>query len=469
MTRLAVIVLVLGGASTGAAQSSRTHLVPGVSVLTGVHVVPMDRDTVLRDVDVLVRDGRIAAIGRRLAVPAGARRIVGGGRYLMPGLADMHAHLYADEYVADSVAPHELGVFLANGVTAARLMIGTPVHLDLRKRIGAGTLTGPGLWIASPQFAGRADPHSRVVTTAAQARAAVREVAGLGYDFVKLTVLITPDVYDAVVDEARQAGIRVIGHVDPRVGVPKALEAGQQIEHFDGYWESMLADLAPIRQSVSDVGVYYPRNWQSLDWIDDGKLARLVGATARAGVAVTPTHTFFVETFAEPVPDSVVKARPDWAHIPPKMRDLYWNGRQRYWANPPSAARRARYVEVRRKLLTTMVDSGGTILAGSDAPGGLLGYGWTLHRELEHFVRSGLSPYQALRTATVNPAGFLKADADIGTVTVGRRADLVLVEGNPLADIRNTARIGGVMVGGRWLERPELDRLIAEAGRRLNP
>ncbi|MBL8984720.1 MAG: amidohydrolase family protein, partial [Gemmatimonadetes bacterium] len=315
----------------------------------------------------------------------------------------------------------------------------------------------------------RADPHSRVVTTAAQARAAVREVAGLGYDFVKLTVLITPDVYDAVVDEARQAGIRVIGHVDPRVGVPKALEAGQQIEHFDGYWESMLADLAPIRQSVSDVGVYYPRNWQSLDWIDDGKLARLVGATARAGVAVTPTHTFFVETFAEPVPDSVVKARPDWAHIPPKMRDLYWNGRQRYWANPPSAARRARYVDVRRKLLTTMVDSGGTILAGSDAPGGLLGYGWTLHRELEHFVRSGLSPYQALRTATVNPAGFLKADADIGTVTVGRRADLVLVEGNPLADIRNTARIGGVMVGGRWLERPELDRLIAEAGRRLNP
>ncbi len=109
------------------------------------------------------------------------------------------------------------------------------------------------------------------------------------------------------------------------------------------------------------------------------------------------------------------------------------------------------------------------ILAGSDAPGGLLGYGWTFHRELEHFVRNGLSPYQALRTATVNPASFLRAEADIGTVTPGKRADLVLLDGNPLADIRNTTRISGVMVGGRWLERADLERLISDAGRRLNP
>lgn len=462
-----VLALLLAVATAPlAGQQSRTALARGATLVTNVHVVPMDRDTVLRDHQVLIVDGRIRSVGRRVEAPAGAARIDGGGRWLMPGLIDMHAHLYADEWVPDSVAPYELGVYLANGVTTARLMIGTPTHLALRRDLESGRMTGPQLWIASPQLAGRNDPNSLVVATPEAGRAAVRDAAARGYDFLKLTVLITPEVYDAVADEAKRSGLRLTGHVDTRVGVARALAAGQQIEHFDGFWEALLADSAPMRRSVSDVSAWSVRNWESLDWIDEAKLARLAGLTARSA-PVTPTHTFFVETFAAPVPDSVVMGRPDWSHIPPKMRDLYWSARQRFWAAPPTAARRAHYVRIRERLLKGVVDSGGVVFVGSDAPGGLLGYGWTMHRELEHFVRAGLTPYRALRAATVDPAAWLGADA--GTIAPGRRADLVLVDGDPLAAISNTARIRAVAIGGTWLPRPTLDRMIAEAGKRLNP
>lgn len=455
--------------SLAVAQTSRTALTRGTWVITGASVIPMDRDTVMANTTVVIRDGRIAAVGpaHRVPVPAGARRIDGRGKFLVPGLADMHAHLYADEWVPDSLAPHELGVMLANGVTTARLMIGTALHHQLRRDLESGRLVGPQLWIASPQFAGRNDPHSKLVRTADEARRAVREVADSGYDFVKLTVLITPEVYEAVVSEAKLAGIPVVGHVDPRVGVARALAVGQQIEHLDNYMESVLADSAPSRQSVSDVGAYRAANWATLDHVDDRKVEALAGATARAGVFVTPTLAFFRLWFATPSTDDEVRARPDFGHIPAKMRELYWNARQRYWQNPPSEERRARYIAVRNRMVRAIVDSGGRIMAGSDGPGGLMGYGWTLHRELELLVEAGLTPWQALAAATRVPSEYLGAAREWGTITPGTRADLVLLEADPLADIRNSARIAGVSVGGRWLEAAALRRMIAEAGARL--
>ena len=184
-------------ASTLAAQrqaGSRGALASGTLAITNVTVVPMSRDTVIRDATVLVRDGRIAAIGatRNVQVPSGARRIDGRGKYLIPGLADMHTHLYSDGDTPDSVAKYELGVMVANGVTATRFMIGTPEHFKLRRAIETGRIVGPQLWLASPQFTGKEDVNSRVVTSPEDARRAVKEMADLGYDFIKLTLFITP-------------------------------------------------------------------------------------------------------------------------------------------------------------------------------------------------------------------------------------------------------------------------------------
>jgi imidazolonepropionase-like amidohydrolase len=451
------------------AQASRGALTPGTFAITDVAVVPMTRDTVIREATVLVRDGRIVEVGATGAVrvPPGARRIDGRGKYVIPGLADMHTHLYSDGDVPDSLAKYELGVMVANGVTATRFMIGTREHFALRREIEAGRIAGPQLWLASPQFTGKEDVNSRVVTTPEDARRAVREMAGLGYDFVKLTLFITPPVYDAIASEAKRQGIRVVGHVDPEVGVVRALAAGQQIEHLDNYLESVLADSAPMRTSVSDRGLFRRENWVSLDYVDDAKVDRIAGATARAGVYTTPTLTVFKKAFALGQSEEELRARPDWSIMPPGLRGLYLGAREKYWKNPATEARRMRWVQVRDRLVKAIADSGGRIMAGSDTPEWFFGYGWTLHRELESLVVAGLTPFQALAAATRNPAEFLRATREWGTIEPGKRADLVLLEGNPLEDIRNTSRVEAVAVGGRWLDATERERMIAAAAERL--
>ena len=452
-----------------AAQASRGALAPGAFAVTNVTVVPMTADTVLRDATVLVRDGRITAVGRsaEVRVPSGVRRIEGRGRYLVPGLADMHVHLYSDDAAPDSLAPDELGVMVANGVTAVRMMIGTPEQLTLRRDVAAGRVLGPQLWVASPQLRGKPDVNTRVVTTPEEARAAVKALADSGYDFIKLTLFIPPPVYDAIVAEAARNGIRVVGHVDPRVGVARALAAGQHIEHLDNYLESVLADSSPTRESVSDIGVFYPKRWVSLDYVDDRKVEQIAGATARARVWTTPTLTMFKRAFGTGQPDAEIRGRPEWGMMPASVRELYLGANADYWAKPPSEARRTRWMTVRNRLVKAIVDSGGGILAGSDTPEWFFGYGFTLHREMESLVAAGLTPWQALAAATRNPAEFLHALNEWGTIEPGKRADLVLLGADPLADIRNTTRIEGVAVGGRWLGRAALDGLITKATTRL--
>jgi imidazolonepropionase-like amidohydrolase len=222
-----------------------------VTAFVNVNVIPMDRERVLKDQTVVVRDGRIAEIGaaNKVRVPAGALRVDGRGRFLIPGLFDMHTHLFSDGKFPDSLAGDELKIMLANGVTTIRLMIGTPEHLKMREQVAKGALLGPTMYVASPELAGRpyGDPfNGYVVTTPDEARAAVKKAKADGYDFIKLTIAISRPVYDAVIETAKEAGIRVVGHVDLRVGLRRALETGQQIEHLDSYMEAVLKDDSPM-------------------------------------------------------------------------------------------------------------------------------------------------------------------------------------------------------------------------------
>jgi imidazolonepropionase-like amidohydrolase len=450
---------------------SRGALTPGTFAITNVNLVPMTSETVVRDGAVLVRDGRIVAAGPagRVAIPPGTRRVDGRGGFLIPGLADMHTHLYSDDdRVPDSAGPAELGVILANGITVARLMIGTPEHLVLRQDIEAGRIAGPQLWVASPQFTGEPADNARVMTTPEQAAPAVREVAAAGYDFIKLTLKITPAVYDAITAEAKRAGIRVVGHVEPEVGIPRALAAGQQIEHLDAYFEGALADHAPMRISLTQGGVFQAKNWESMDWIDEQKLTELAQATARAGVWSDPTLVVFNKAFSLGQTDEEIRGRPDWNLIPPHVRSLYMNARTRYWRADVTPERRRRYAEVRNSLVRQIVQAGGKVMAGSDSPEWLMAYGFALHRELEAFVQAGLTPFQALTAATRNPAEFLGATAEWGTIEPGKRADFVLLAANPFADIRNTRRIESVVIGGRWLDKAELQQMIDAGSRAIN-
>ena len=218
------------------------------------------------------------------------------------------------------------------------------------------------------------------------------------------------------------------------------------------------------------MGAYRRQNWETLDLVDDRKVERLAGATARAGVYVTPTLAFFRLWFATELTD---EDGPGRARTTPTSRRRCATGtsgrRAQYWKNPPSEAHRARYIAIRNRMVKAIVDSGGHIMAGSDGPGGLMGYGWSLHRELAMLVDAGLSPMQALAAATRDPAAWLGAERDWGTLQRGRRADLVLLDADPVADIRNTSRIAAVSIGGRWLERRDLDDMVEAARVRLHP
>ena len=452
--------LLLLPALTGAvhAQAARGRAI----AFENVNVIPMDRERVLRGQTVVVRDGLIAAVGdaKKVRVPRGAQRIDGRGKYLLPGLVDMHTHLFSDDDFPEELAGDELALMLANGVTTIRLMIGTPEHLAMRRRVEAGELLGPALYVASPELTGRVPRggvfNGRTVKTADEARAAVRDFKAAGYDFIKLTTDITPEVYTAVTEAARESGVRVVGHVDLRVGLRRALAAGQQIEHLDSYMEAVLRDDAPTKVSVSDVGVWRKLNWASLDYVDDRKVEEVARATAAAGVYTCPTLTFFKLTFAVEPSEDEIRARPDYRYFPAPMRESRHAAMKRFWTEPPTAERRRRYQSVRDRLVKAIHESGGKIMAGSDTPELFLLYGFTLHRELRNLVEAGLSPYSALEAATRNPAEYLRALDRFGTVSPGRRADLILLEANPLDSIANTERRAGVMVRGRWMPETEL-------------
>jgi imidazolonepropionase-like amidohydrolase len=448
--------------------AARGALASGDLAITNVSVVSMTGDAVMRDAAVLARDGRITYVGpqRDLRVPRGARVVDGSGGYLMPGLADMHTHLFSDgDEVPDSAGPAELGVMVASGVTAVRLMIGTPEQLALRESVRTGTVLGPQLWVASPQLTGRASENAIVTTTDAEAREAVRRVKSEGYDFVKLTLFLTPPVWESIIDEAARKRIPVVGHVEPDVGVVRAAAAKQQLEHLDSFLEAALADSAPMKTSLTQGRIFNMRNWPSLDFIDSRKIDQLAGAVARSGVYVGPTQNVFNTAFGTGESLDTIRARQDFNHWPPRLREGYLRAHARYWAaandSLKTPARRARYVAVRNQVVKALQDSGGKLLAGSDTPEWFHLYGYGLHRELGALVQAGLTPYEALVTATRNPAEYLGASSSWGTIQPGKRADFVLVTGNPLEDITNSARIRGVAVGGRWLDRPALDEMIA--------
>jgi imidazolonepropionase-like amidohydrolase len=438
----------------------------------GVNVIPMDAKRVLKNQTVLVRGAAISEIGpaEKIKIPKDATRVDGRGKYLIPGLFDMHSHMFSDDKFPDRLAPDELAVMLANGVTTVRLMIGTPEHLLLRARIERGEILGPTIFAASPQLSGRSLGdifNGRVVTTPDQARNAVRDFKAAGYDFIKLTFFISRPVYDAVIETAKEVGIRVIGHVDPQVGLARALEARQQIEHLDSYLEATLSDNAPVKASVSGVSVWRMRNWESLDYIEDKKIGEVARATAKAGVWSCPTLTSLKLAFGTGQSDEEIRKRPDYAFIPSRLREEMAGPRQRFWSSPPTEARRRRFVEVRNRLVKEIYQAGGKILAGSDAPEWFLVYGWTLHRELHSLVEAGLTPYGALEAATRNPAEFLGILSTVGTIERGKRADLILLEANPLEDISNTERRAGVMARGRWLTDSEIKKMLGEIAPRF--
>jgi imidazolonepropionase-like amidohydrolase len=466
--KLIFLLLILGLSGHGILASPPVEPnAETVVAFVNVNVIPMDRERLLLNQTVIVRQGLITEIGdaKRVKVPKAAQRIDGKGRFLIPGLTDMHVHLMSDDdEFPDALAEDELKIMVANGVTTVRMMTGTPEQLALRAKSARGEIIAPTMYLASPQFIGKKSTNAYVVTTETEAREAVRKAKRDGYDYLKMTTNLKAEVYEAIVDEARKENIRVVGHADSRfVGLARALKAGQQIEHLDSYLEALLPESAPIKGSVSDIYLYNPKNWESLDYLDENRIPELAKATVQSNPFCVPTMTLFKYTVGIGRTEESIRAQADIRFYPPKVIDMWLGVNKRLWATRASAERRAKYVAVRDKIVRAIHDAGGKIMAGSDTPEWLLLYGFTLHRELKTLNEAGLSNYVVLASATRNPAEFFGTLNQTGTIEKGKRADLVLLEADPLKDISNTEKRAGVMLKGRYFSQAELNKWLDES------
>lgn len=441
--RRAALVASFGVAAAGPLPAQTSPI-----VIRNVNVIPMDREEVLSNRTVVIRDGRIEAVGdASVAVPGGATVVDGGGKYLIPGLAEMHAHVGGVQ-----VNPRILTLFAVNGVTTIRGMLGAPHHLPLRDSLARGLVLGPRLITSGPSFSG---PN----VTPDDAVRRVRDQKEAGYDLLKIHPNLTRDAFDAMARTAHEVGIRFSGHVPLAVGLDHAMASRYEtVDHLDGFMEALLPADAPV---TVQQGGWFGMNLAA--HVDASRIPALAQRARAAGIAVVPTQTL-MEHYANDMTGDELTSRPEFRYWVPQQTQAWRNTKNAFLENPetPTAAQRARYIEIRRSILKALHDAGVPILLGSDAPQLWNVPGASSHRELHLYVAAGLTPYQALRTGTVNIARFLGEDGRAGVVRPGARADLVLLDANPLDDIANTLRIAGVVVNGRWIGPEERERLLSE-------
>jgi imidazolonepropionase-like amidohydrolase len=448
---LALLVAGTGGCVASPAPPPAAAVVAAEPVdgfaFTNVNVLPMDGDRVLRDQTVVVVDGRIAALGpaSSTAVPAGVTRVDGRGRYLIPGLAEMHGHL--PNQVGEQ-ATNTLFLYVAAGVTTVRGMQGHPVQLTLRRQVEAGDLVGPRLWLSGPALTGNAaaDP--------ATGARLVREQHAAGFDLLKIHEGLSPETYAEIMRTAHALGIPGGGHVPDAVGVEGVLAARQStIDHLDNYIDALQPPGSPAlsaqgAERMRLLGLH----------ADPARIPALVDATRRAGVAVVPTMPLWEVLIGSASLESL-RALPELRYMPPAMVNSWVMSHQnRLQSIDPASARR--HAQIRNQLLEAMSDGGVAVLLGSDAPQQFSVPGFSIHNEMEAMVAAGMSPYAVLHSGTLAVARHLGNDAEAGTIAVGRHADLVLLEANPLQDISAVRRQAGVMIRGDWLPAGEITRRL---------
>ena len=424
------------------------------AAFVNVNVIAMNDDRVIPAQTVIVNGDRVVAIGdvEVTVLPDDAKIIDGTDRYLLPGLTEMHGHVTST--TADSL-DSVLGLFVANGVTTIRGMLGRPAHLELRQRIIDQNVLGPRLITSGPSFNGDSvdSPKHAVEMVKAQFQA--------GYDFLKIHPGLTHSEFMAIADAANELGIPFAGHVPSDVGVPDALSAGiSSIDHLDGYMQTLVS---PNEDPTGGVGGFFGL-LLAAD-ADESRIKKTAEATAAAGVWVVPTEALFEHSVNGVSPEDVG----NWSEMKYVSRGTVnqWVNQKRELINNPkvSLELRMRAIELRRQIILALHRAGAGLLLGSDSPQRFNVPGFALHRELEYLVAAGLTPFEALRTGTVNSAVFFGSELDAGTIEVGKVADLVLLDQNPLEDIKNIRRVHGTMLRGRWVNRPEIDAILARAER----
>jgi imidazolonepropionase-like amidohydrolase len=450
MKRLFLCVLL----ASPAAAHAGTPQTAQATVIEHVNVLPMTSDgSPILNANVHIENGRIVAV--QGPVPKGAKRINGKGKWLIPGLADMHVHIPVDALPRAKKYPSEaptffydlqdgMTPFIANGITQVLNLDAVPESIGQRNEIAKGAVLGPHIALANVinggKFRGR-----RTASNPADGRQAVRDAKADGYDFIKVYSELDPETYFAIIDEAAKLGMKAVGHIP---------------ESFEGKLESaFVPNFAMVAHSEE-----YAKQSKEFSDADAARFARLA---KQNGTWLTPTMTTMQWIASQSRSLDALKSQPTLKYVHPLLQSK-WVVANRYSKNgtPELADYFERMVEFHTRLLRAFNAAGVPIVAGTDVGTSGVVAGFSLHDELQLMVKAGMSNQEVLASATRLPAEWLGVNVDRGTIEVGKRADLVLLDANPLDDIANTRKIAGVFLNGRWLDRKRLDTMLADLAKR---
>lgn len=427
-----------------------------------VAVVDVDRGELVPHRSVRVSGDRIVSIAESgPPVPADATVLDGRGKFLIPGLVDMHVHFAPVPGAPGDAAARAAAVMLAHGVTTARSMAGNSAHLALRDAIERGTLAGPRIYAASPPLA-----DNRIKTPEA-AREAVRAAKEAGFDLIKMHQISDPAVWQAAQDEARALHLATGGHVANEIGLDLAFAAGQQVEHLDGFPHALLGGGAVAFGQLPPPEVVAAIDLDGLS--DEPVFAR----AAQAKSYQVPTLGLFEKLLETSIPTDELAARPEMRFIPPAAV-RQWSEQRAGLTASITPEEGAKLIALRRAIVSALAAKGVPLMAGSDTAQAFHVWGPAMHEEVRALARV-MGPAAALRAATATPADYfaslpdqgsaLGLAADFGRIAAGKRADLVLLDRNPLSDLSALDRPAAVVVRGKLLDRAALDAMLAEAER----
>lgn len=436
---------------TQADATAKLSLQEGDIAIVGANVLTMQSESVLAEQTVYVREGKIYRIGpsNEMALPEGITQIEAKGAYLLPGLAEMHAHIPQNDR---ALAEETLFLYLSQGITTIRGMLGHPDHLALRQEVAAGTLLGPRIYTAGPSLNGNSAPDTGTAERLIEAQKAA------GYDFLKLHPGLSREVFDAVVAKAKSVDMPYSGHISAEVGIMHALASDYaSIDHLDRYLDGLIP--ADKKLDPAENGFF---GLNHTDAMDASLIPALAQRTVDAGIWNVPTMSMLVR-WTSPQPAAELAAEPEMQYMNPKTVANWEKGKfgmlnYEKW----SKERIGRFFALRRQMLKALQEVGAGILLGSDAPQVFNVPGFSIHHEMAEMVHAGLTPYEVLRAGTINPAIFFGEEGQFGTIAVGASADLILLSANPLESVDNIKNALGVMRGGVWLSQKEIETRLAE-------
>ena len=424
-----------------------------------ISVVDVVLGTILPMRDVVVTDGKIASVspshGYRPESGSVRTLIDGRGKYLMPGFIDMHVHLN-DRLLAETIepvrtlddadilSPNHLSIYLSNGVTTVQVMHGAPEMLVLRDQIARGDAVGPRLVVGSPRLDGLppADPFVRIVATTEEGVAVVDEMKSTGYDFIKVYSELGQSAYDAIIHRSHQVGLRVDGHLPRSLPLEHGLHGQDHIAHMEEF-------------------VYFAKKF------DADEIAEFTRLTRQAGIGVTPTLIVFKNVLRSVSALDDFLASDDMRYADPITLDSWLPKNNSYLSEHFQAQktreRLAQYYEFMKKLTLSFHKAGIPMSVGTDATVACTVPGVSFHDEMDELIGAGIRTADVLRMATLEGAKAMRMDAQIGTIDVGKTADLVVLDANPLENIANTRRVSGVMAHGVWLSKAALDANLRHA------